>query len=146
MFQTNLNIRRCFQTKSFIFAYIIGITPSGRKFDGWPKKNNRVPLLYYIKLCVSLQIHLWIQTGVTVRKRSIRDKSASFCPVWPWNLMGDLGKTIGCIFVVVSSYVHHFVAIGEFKLQFVIFCPVWPWNFRHDLENNGATLLCYFKL
>ena len=28
-------------------------------------------LLYYIKLCASFQIHRWIQTGVTVGKRSI---------------------------------------------------------------------------
>ena len=34
-------------------------------------KNNRAPLPYYIKLCASFQSHRWIQTGVTVRKRSI---------------------------------------------------------------------------
>ena len=27
-------------------------------------KNNRTPLLFYVKLCVSFQIYLWIQTGV----------------------------------------------------------------------------------
>ena len=35
-------------------------------------KNNRAPFLYFIKLCASLQSHRWIQTRVTVRKRSIR--------------------------------------------------------------------------
>ena len=35
-------------------------------------KNNRVPLLYYIKHCASFQSHQWIQTGVTVWKSSIR--------------------------------------------------------------------------
>ena len=34
-------------------------------------KNNRTPLLYYIELCASFQIHQWIQTGVTVWKCSI---------------------------------------------------------------------------
>ena len=34
-------------------------------------KNNKARLLYYIKLCVSFQIHQLIQTGVTVRKRPI---------------------------------------------------------------------------
>ena len=29
---------------------------------------------------------------------------------WPW-------KTIGHIFYATSSFVHHFVAIGEFKLE-----------------------------
>ena len=56
-------------------------------------KTNRAPLLYYIKLCVSFQSHGWIQTGVTVRKRSIRVKICDFfCPVWPWNLKDDLEK------------------------------------------------------
>ena len=31
-------------------------------------ENNRAPLLYYIKLCASFQIHRWIQIGITVRK------------------------------------------------------------------------------
>ena len=34
-------------------------------------KNNRAPLLCYFKLCASFRSHWWIQTGVTVRKRSI---------------------------------------------------------------------------
>ena len=35
-------------------------------------KNNKACLLYYIKLCVSYQIHKWIQTGVTVRKSPMK--------------------------------------------------------------------------
>ena len=42
------------------------------------KKNNRVPLLCYIKLCASFQSHGWIRTGVTVRQRSIRVKIGDF--------------------------------------------------------------------
>ena len=34
-------------------------------------KNNRAPLLYYVKLCASFQRHLLIQTRVTVWKCSI---------------------------------------------------------------------------
>ena len=41
-------------------------------------KNNRAPLLYYIKLCASFQIHQLIQTGVTVRKRPIWVKFNDF--------------------------------------------------------------------
>ena len=33
------------------------------KFDGWPWKNNRAPLLSNIKLCASFYHHMWIQTG-----------------------------------------------------------------------------------
>ena len=156
-------------------------------------ENNRAPLLYYTKICPSFQIHRWIETEVTVRKRSIRvkigdflscvtlkfdgwpwkttghlfyttpsfvhhiksicefklelqsgnaqfgSKSAIFCPVWPWNLTEDLQKTIGHLFNVSSSFVHHFTAISEFKLELqsgnaqfcsksTIFRAVWPWN------------------
>ena len=49
-------------------------------------KNNRAPLLYYIKLCALFQIHQWIQTGFTVRKHSVRVKIDVFCPMWPRNL------------------------------------------------------------
>ena len=120
-------------------------------------KNNRAPLLYYIKLCVSFQIHRWIQTEVTLRKRSIRVKIGDFLSLvtlkfdgWPW-------KTIGHVFYTTSSFVHHFKSIGELKLKLqsrnaqfgsksAIFCPVWPWNLRMPLKNNRAPLLCCFKL
>ena len=40
------------------------------KFDGWPwKQKNRAPLLSNIKRYASFHHHMWIQTGVIVRKR-----------------------------------------------------------------------------
>ena len=45
-------------------------------------KNNRAPLLYYVKLCVSFQTHEWIETGVTVWKHSIQIKKSNFCTMW----------------------------------------------------------------
>ena len=41
-------------------------------------ENNRAPLLYYVKLCASFQIHRWSETWVTGRKRSIRVKIDDF--------------------------------------------------------------------
>ena len=110
-------------------------------------KNNRAPLLYYIKLCVSFQIYRCIQTVGTDRKRSIRVKIGNFLSCvtlkfdgWPW-------KTIGHLFYTTPSFVHHFKSIGEFNLELqsgnaqfgsksAIFCPVWPWNFTDDLEKQ----------
>ena len=107
------------------------------KFDWWPRKNYRAPLLHYIKLCASSQTPRWIRTAVAVRKRSIRVKIGDFLPRvtlkfkgWPW-------KTIGILFYVTLSFVHYFKVIGEFKLKLqsgntqfgpksAIFCPVWP--------------------
>ena len=48
-------------------------------------KNNRAPLLSNIKLYVSFHHHMWIQTGVTVRKRKFGS-----LPLWPWPLTSDL--------------------------------------------------------
>ena len=116
------------------------------KFDGWPRKN-RALLLYYVKLCASFQNHQWIQTGVTVRKRSIWiavDDILSRVTLkfegWPW-------KTIWHLFYTTSSFVHHFKSIGEVKLELqsgnaqfrsklVIFCSAWTWNLTNDLEKQ----------
>ena len=114
----------------------------------WMKlKDNKAPLLYYIKFCASFQSHGWIQTEVTVRKRPIWVKIDDFFSLltlkfdgWPW-------KTIGHLFYATASFLHHFVAIGEFKLELqsgnaqfgsksTIFLAVWPWNLAADLQKQ----------
>ena len=110
-------------------------------------KNNRAPLLCYFKLYASFHSHRWIQAGVTVRKRPIWVKIIDFFSrvtlqfdVWPW-------KTIGHLFYATSSFVHHFVAIGDSKLEIqsrnaqfgsksTIFRAVWPWNSTYELEKQ----------
>ena len=58
-------------------------------------------------------------------------------------------KTIG-LFYATSNCVHHFIAIGEFKLELQsgnpqfgskspIFYTVWPWNLTDDLKKFYAT-------
>ena len=103
-------------------------------------KNNRAPVLYYLKLCASLQSHRWIQTGVTVRKCSILIKIGDFLfrvtskfDRWPW-------KTIEHLFYATLSFVHHFKAIGEFNLK----CDLAIWLIT--LKNKRAHFLCHFKL
>ena len=49
-------------------------------------KNNRAPLLRNIKLYASFHHHMWIQTGVTVRKRLswvVTSVTLTF-DLWPW--------------------------------------------------------------
>ena len=119
-------------------------------------KNNMAPLLYY-KLCASFQIHRWIETEFTVRKRSIRVKIDDFFSHVSLKFYRWTSKTTGYLFYATSSFVYHFVPIGEFKLELqsrntqfgsnsTIFRAVRPWNLMDDLENNRAPLLCYFKL
>ena len=80
-------------------------------------KNIKASLLYYIKLCAAFQSHWFIQTRVTVRKHSIRVKIDNFLSrvtlkIYKWPL-----KTIGHLSYAASSFVHHFIVIGEFKLD-----------------------------
>ena len=118
------------------------------QFDEWPCKTiGHLFYEHYFKRCASFRSHWWIQTGVTVRKRLIWVKIDNFfnCvtlqfDIWPW-------KTIGHLFYATSSFVHHFVAIGEFKLELqsrnaqfgsnrTIFRAGWPWNLTDDLEKQ----------
>ena len=80
-------------------------------------KNNRAPFSCYSKLCASFRSHWLIQTGFTVPKPPIWVKIDNFYSrvtlqfdVWP-------SKTIGHLFYATSSFMHHFVAIGDFKLE-----------------------------
>ena len=65
--------------------------------------------------------------------------------LWPWPIPSR--STIGHLFYATSSFVHYFVATGEFKLELqsgnaqsgsnsTIFRAVWPWNVTDDLETQ----------
>ena len=110
-------------------------------------KNNRPPLLCYFKLCAAFHSHWWIQTGVTVRKRPIWVKIDDFFSRVTSTFDGWHSKTIGHLFYATSSFVHHFVAIGEFRLELqsgnaqsgsksTIFLAVWPRNLTDDLQKQ----------
>ena len=113
--------------------------------------------LRYYKLCASFRTHWWTQTGVTVRKRPIWVKFNDFyshvtlkCDGWP-------SKTIGHLFYATLSFVHHFIAISEFKLELqsgnaqsgsnsTFFAPCDLEIWRMTLNNNKAPLLINIKL
>ena len=54
------------------------------KFDGWPKKNNRAPVICYFKHCASFHRNMWIQTGVMVRKQ-LNGVMTLTLDLWPWH-------------------------------------------------------------
>ena len=110
-------------------------------------ENNRAPLLYYIKLCASFQIHRWIQIGITVRKRKIWVKIGNFLSCVTLKFDRWHRKTIEHLFYVASSFVYHFTAISEFKLELqsgnaqfwsksMIFLAVWPWKLMDDPQKQ----------
>ena len=91
-------------------------------------KNNRAYLLYYIKLCASFQTHWWIQSGVTVSKRSIWFKIGDFLSYVTLKFDGWHWKTVGHLFYAISSFENHFKAISELKLE-------WQsWNVQFGLK------------
>ena len=108
--------------------------------------------LYYIKLCAWFESHRWIQTEVTVRKRSIRVKIGNFFPMWPSNLTDDLEKQQGTtsiihqIFCIISK---PSVTVWKHSIQvkigdFFVLCDLEIWQMT--FKNNRAPLLYYVKL
>ena len=83
-------------------------------------KKNKAPLVCCLKLCASFHSHQWIRTGVTVRKRLMRVKIDNFLSCVTLKFDGWHRKTIGHLFYAMLSHVHHFKAIGEFKLKFTV--------------------------
>ena len=119
--------------------------------------NNRTLLQYYAKLCTSFQIHRWIQTGFTVRKRPIWVKIEDNLSRMTLKFDRWLWKTIGHPFYTTLSSVHHFKAMGEIELEVqsgnrqfgstsATFVPYDLEIWLMTLKNNRAPLLCCFKL
>ena len=119
------------------------------KFDVWPWKT-----IGHLFCSTSSLLHHFLTIGVL--KLELQSGNAQFgskstiffsrvtskFDVWPW-------KTIGHLFYATSSFVHHFIAIGEFKLELksgnaqsgsnsTIFSAVWPWNLADDLEQGKS--------
>ena len=109
-------------------------------------KNNSAPLLYYIKLCASLQSHGWIKTGVTLGKHSIRVKMSNIfvlCDlgIWVMTSRNNNRAPLLCCFKLWASFHTHWwiqtgVTVRKRPIQVkntCIFSRVtlkidgWPW-------------------
>ena len=108
-------------------------------------ENNRAPVLCYFKLCSPFQRHWWIQSGVTVRKLPIWVQIGDFLSCVTLKFDGWPSKKLGHLFYATSSFVQHFLAIGELKLELqsgcapfgsnlTLFRVLWPWNVTDDLQ------------
>ena len=128
------------------------------KFDGWPWKS-----IGHLSYTTSSFVRHFIaiessQPWVTVRKLSIWVKIGDFLSrmtlkfdEWPW-------KTIGYLFYTTLSFVHHFKAMGEFKLEkrsirvkISNFLPrvtfkydEWPWKSIGYLSYAASSFVCHF--
>ena len=121
-------------------------------------KNYRAPLLHEIKLCASSDSPRLIQTGVTGRTCSIGVKIGYFlsCVTLKFD-----GWPIGHLFYVASSFVHHFIVIGEFKLnrpetfnsvqnrrtflsRVTLKFDGWPWKIIEHLFHGTSNCVYHF--
>ena len=109
-------------------------------------KNYRAPLLHYIKLCASSQTPRWIQTGVTVRKRSIRVKISDFfvtCYLKNWWMTLKNNRAPFLCYIKLCAYFqsHRWiqigvtvrkrsirVKIGDFLSRVTLKFHGWPWK------------------
>ena len=111
------------QTGVTIWKCSIGVKICNFFVPLWPwnlkmaLKIYRAPLLYFFKLCVSFHSHCWIQTGGIVQKWPIWVKICNFLSRVTLKFDGWPSNTIGHLFYATSSFVHHFIAIGDFKLE-----------------------------
>ena len=106
------SVKAKFGSKSVIF-----FVPCDLEIWWMTLKNNSALFLCYFKLCESFHSHMWIQTGVTVRKRPIWVKISNFVSRVTLKFDGWHWKKIGHIFFATSSFVHRFIAIRECKLE-----------------------------
>ena len=115
------------------------------KFDGWPWKtigHLSFAVSSFVQHFVAIsEFKLELQScPIWVKIDDFLSRVTLQFDVWPW-------KIIGHLFYATSSFVHHFLAISDFKLELqfgnaqfgsnsTIFRAVWPWNLTDDLEKQ----------
>ena len=112
-YQTEVTVRK----RTIRFKIGDFVVPCDLEIWWMTLENNSVPLLYFIKFVHHLKTMVEFKLELQSRNAQLGSKSAFFSRVtlkfdgWPW-------KTIGHLFYTISSFVHHFKAMGEFKLEF----------------------------
>ena len=103
-------------------------------------KNNRALLLCYFKLCAAFHSHWWIQTGVTVRKRTIWVKFDDL-EIWRMTLKNNRAPLLSNIKLYVPFHRHMWIQTGvtvRKRLSWVVTSvtlafDLWPWPFAWNL-------------
>ena len=124
----------------------VGLWPVTLTFDLWPWPFAWTSLLSLVITPENFMMIRWweqSQKGVTDGQtdgQTDRQTENTICRA-AWSQL----KMIGHLFYTHSSFMHHFIAIGEFTFELqsgnaqigsnlTIFCLLYPWNFTDDLE------------
>ena len=123
--------------------------------------NNRAPLLHYVKLYASLQIHRWIQTWVIVGKRSTRVIISDFFPcdleVW-WMTTKNNRAALLYYVKLCASFENHgwiqtgvtlrkrpiWVKIDDFWSLVTLKFDGWPWKTIGHLSYITSSFVQHF--
>ena len=126
------------------------------KFDGWPLKtighlfHSTSSFLHHLVAIGDFKLEIQSGNAIWVKIDDFFSRVTFKFDGWPW-------KRIGHLFHATSSFMHHFVAIGEFKLELqsgnaqsgsnsTIFRAVYLEIWRMTVTNNRAPLLSNIKL
>ena len=114
-------------------------------------RNNRATLLCYVKLALCIISKPSVNSNWSYSLETLNSgQNRRFC------VPCDLEIWIGHLFYVASSFVHHFIAIDEFKLKLqsgnaqfgsksTIILAVWPWHLTDDLEKQQGISFVLFQ-
>ena len=121
-------------------------------FDLWPWPFAWTSLLSLVITPENFMMIWWWEhgeKGVTDRRTDRRtDRQTDGQTDWTSHIAAwSQLKTIAHLFYATSSFVQHFIAIGDFKLELqsgnaqsgsnsTIFSAVWPWNLMDDLKKQ----------
>ena len=118
-------------------------------------KNNRGPLLSIIKLYASFHHHMWIQTGVTVRKRLswvVTSVTLTF-DLWPWPFAWTSLLSLVITpenFMMIRWWEHGKKGVTDGQTDRQTDRQTDGLNQSYSClvaaKNNRAPLQCYFKL
>ena len=95
-------------------------------------ENYRAPLLHCIKLYATSEAPQWIQTGVTVQKRTIRDKM--WLEIWWMTLKNNRAPLLCCFKLCASVRSYWWIRTGVTVRK----RPIW-------VKIDDFIIICEFK-
>ena len=106
--------------------------PCDLEFSWMTLKNNRIPFICFLELCVSFHSNRWIQTGVTIRNHRNQVK-VQLWHVWIWHYIAwslILTKVLNDLDPELRAYSHDWNVICycgylEEAIKTCLCCWIW---------------------